>query len=302
MNIIISCVERITFLRQFGVMNALPVFFSPLMVAPSESYSPSAEKPAAVVASWRRLGIPLAFHKPTPVGQETFAVSHDEHFVREVLSGARDNGFGNRSLRIAATLPHTTGAMLSAARHAKVEGGVAVAPCSGFHHAGWKTAKDFCTFNGLMVTAGALRADGLRRVGILDFDHHYGDGTDDIIEHLQASGWVRHFSAGKFYHQRAQANEFLSHLDELLGEFRDCELILYQAGADPHLDDPLGGWLSTEQLRQRDATVFEFFKRLQIPIAWNLAGGYQRDAQGSIAPVLLIHDQTLRECARVFLR
>jgi acetoin utilization deacetylase AcuC-like enzyme len=32
----------------------------------------------------------------------------------------------------------------------------------------------------------------------------------------------------------------------------DCEVLLYQAGADPHINDPLGGWLTTAQLRERD--------------------------------------------------
>ncbi len=281
-------------------MNALPVFFSSKMVAPSESYSPSAEKPAAVVESWRRLGIPLVFYEPAPVTAAQLALAHDPRFVREVLAGRQVNGFGNRSARVAAALPYTTGALLSAARHALREGGAAVAPCSGFHHAGWSTAKDFCTFNGLMVTAAVLRGEGVKRVGILDFDHHYGDGTDEIIDRLDARGWVHHFTAGKTYHRASQAEAFFGHLGTILGELRTCELVLYQAGADPHLDDPLGGWLTTEQLRERDARVFQFLRGYRVPVAWNLAGGYQRDATGSIAPVLAIHDHTLQECARAF--
>jgi hypothetical protein len=34
-----------------------------------------------------------------------------------------------------------------------------------------------------------------------------------------------------------------------------------------------------------------------IPVAWNLAGGYQRDAAGTIRPVLTIHDNTLHAFA-----
>jgi len=34
-----------------------------------------------------------------------------------------------------------------------------------------------------------------------------------------------------------------------------------------------------------------------IPVAWNLAGGYQRDATGTIRPVLTIHDNTLHAFA-----
>ena len=280
-------------------MQALPVFYSPHMVAASGSYSPSAEKPAQVVASWQRLGVPLEFHLPHCVTAEQLSLAHDAAFVADVLACRRDNGFGNRSSALAATLALTSGAMLSAARHALATGSVAVAPCSGFHHAGWARARGFCTFNGLMVTAAVLHAEGVRRIGILDCDHHYGDGTEAIIEHLGARGWVHHITVGESFHSPAQASQLPRELERWLASLASCELVLYQAGADPHVDDPLGGWLTTEQLRERDAQVFAGLAALRVPVAWNLAGGYQRDADGGIPKVLEIHDNTLLECARV---
>ncbi len=74
-------------------------------------------------------------------------------------------------------------------------------------------------------------------------------------------------------------------------------MLLYQAGADPHVDDPLGGFLTTDELARRDAIVFGEARALGLPVAWNLAGGYQRDARGGIEPVLQIHENTLRACA-----
>ena len=41
--------------------------------------------------------------------------------------------------------------------------------------------------------------------------------------------------------------------------------------------------------------------RARVPVAWNLAGGYQREPDGSIPKVLEIHDNTLRACAEAFL-
>ena len=158
----------------------------------------------------------------------------------------------------------------------------------------------FCTFNGLMVAAAVVHAEGAKRVGILDCDHHYGDGTDEILDRLQAEQWVHHFTAGRIYRSPAQAPEFFARLPEVLDEFAGCEVVLYQAGADPHVNDPLGGWLTTSELRERDAIVFETLKKLNAPVAWNLAGGYQRDADGGISKVLEIHDNMLRECGRVF--
>jgi len=283
-------------------MRALPVFFTPAMVADSQSFSPSAAKPLAVLRSWQRLGVPLAIHAPAGATESVLALAHDPSYVRAVLELRRANGFGNHSPAVAASLPYTTGAMLAGALHALAHGGVAIAPCSGFHHARWASGGGFCTFNGLMVTAAALHAEGAARVGILDCDMHYGDGTEDIIAHLGRPRWVTHFTAGAHYREAWQAERFLRDaLPAAVREMQGCDVVLYQAGADPHIDDPLGGWLSTEELHERDRIVFELLHAMKVPVVWNLAGGYQQDANGGISKVLEIHDSTLRACARVHL-
>ena len=272
---------------------AMPVFYTPLMVAEAGSFSPSAAKPSAVVASWRKLDVPLNVIAPEPASVQDLARAHLPAFVDAVLSCRSDNGFGNRSEAVAKSLPYTSGAMLAAARESLRNGRVAVAPCSGFHHAGYANAGGFCTFNGLMVTAMALHAAGeVKRVGILDFDHHYGDGTDNIIDRLRID-WIRHYSAGEHYGSPADATRFLSSIPGLVAAMKGCDVILYQAGADPHIDDPLGGWLSTVQLFERDLLVFQAAAELGIPVAWNLAGGYQTP----LRRVLEIHDNTMRACA-----
>jgi len=283
-------------------LNTIPVFYTPRMVADSGGFSPSAAKPAAVVASWRRLEIPLTIHEPQPVTMEHLALAHAPKYVDDVMQLNRSNGFGNRSKTIARTLPYTSGAMLSAAREAIGNGRIAAATCSGFHHATYDTGGGFCTFNGLMVAACALLKEGVvRRVGILDFDQHWGNGTADIIKRLQLDNQVRHFHPSMVSKLEYRPGLFLRQIPEIAEQFADCDLVLYQAGADPHIDDPLGGWLTTEDLKERDLQVFRYFARMGIPVAWNLAGGYQRDATGSIRPVLDIHDNTLMACAEVYL-
>ena len=277
----------------------IPVFYTPKMVAKSASYSPSAAKPEQVVASWQRQ-FPIALVEPTPVTVDELCRAHDRQFVTDILSSKKANGFGNTSSAVAASLPYTSGAMLSAARHVLAYGGAAAAPCSGFHHATFRVAQGFCTFNGLMVTALALKRDGVKRVGVLDLDMHYGNGTHDIIQVLGAQGWVEHFTGGAHYLQPTDAPRFFGKLPEVLESMRDCEVVLYQAGADPHVDDPQGGWLTTDELRRRDAMVFDGLHARKIPVVWNLAGGYQIEPDGSIPKVLEIHDNTMRECVRVF--
>lgn len=286
---------------------ALPVFYTPKMVADSGCFSPSAAKPIKVVESWKKQ-FDIVLIEPAPATIEEFNRAHDPFFVDEILTCRQNNGFGNKSSEVAVSLPYTSGAMLAAARHVMKTRTAAAAPCSGFHHAGYLTPEGYCTFNGLMVTATALheefpvpsRPEGLK-VGILDLDMHYGNGTDNIINRLHAHSWVKHFTGGARFNFATQVPDFFANwLPRAVQEMITCDIVLYQAGADPHLLDPYGGWLTTEQLRIRDAYVFTTLAASGTPVAWNLAGGYQVEPDGSIPKVLEIHDNTMRECIRAF--
>jgi acetoin utilization deacetylase AcuC-like enzyme len=147
-----------------------------------------------------------------------------------------------------------------------------------------------------MVAAIQVHRLGLaRRILILDMDQHYGNGTDDIIDKLGLD-YVDHITAGQPYRTAAQALHCADLLrNDAFGSKR-YDLVLYQAGADIHIDDPLGGLLTTEQMRQRDQLVFHACATLGIPVVWNLAGGYKRDAQGGIDPVLALHRNSMMEC------
>lgn len=267
------------------------------MTVTVDSFSPSAGKPREVVDSWLKLGIPLNIIEPVPVSVEQLYLAHDKDYVDSILSCRIENGFGNRSKEVAVTLPWTNGAMLCAAREAIENGAVAVAPCSGYHHACYNHGEAYCTFNGLMIAAAVLLHEGrVARVGILDLDMHYGNGTDDIRQHLKLTAQVPHFSAGRNWYQPKQAKIFLKMLPELVEAFSSCNLLLYNAGVDSHLNDPLGGWLSTEELYERDRIVFEVAHRIKLPVAFALAGGYQEP----LRLVLDLHDNTLRACANSY--
>lgn len=52
------------------------------------------------------------------------------------------------------------------------------------HHAEAGAALGFCLFNNIAVaSAHALDAHGLKRVAIIDFDAHHGNGTEEIFKH-----------------------------------------------------------------------------------------------------------------------
>lgn len=272
----------------------LPVFYDPRMVARGQC-SPSAAKPEAVMRSWRLL-FPITEHPVTPATPDDLALAHSPEYVRNVLDCKRLNGFGSRDPRVSKSLLYTNGSMLTAARHVLTTGGVAASPTSGFHHAGYDMGGGFCTFNGLMVTAIAMQVAGLaRRVAIIDCDAHYGDGTDEIITELELHD-ILHFTAGAHFWNPSDTPSFFASLQDMCERVNDdCDLVLYQAGADPHVNDPLGGFLTTQELRERDELVFSTVTQ---PLVWNLAGGYQEEPDGSIPKVLEIHDNTMRAWMR----
>lgn len=288
-------------------MSRIPVFYVPAMVGhPAGSYSPSAGKPAEVVADW----LADAWIAPhievvafEPASRALLAAAHDPRYVDNVLELRALNGFSEISESVARSLPYTSGSMLAAALHVLDEPRrtealrLACSPSSGFHHANFAHGHGFCTFNGLMVSAVELkRRDLVDRVLVLDCDQHHGDGTQDIIERLEL-GWVVHVTHGGrvfgSYRDKAQMIELI---EAWLPQFAGPRsIVLYQAGADCHIDDPLGGFLGTEDMRQRDALVFALARKHRVPLVWNLAGGYQRDSNGTIAPVLRLHRNTVIE-------
>jgi acetoin utilization deacetylase AcuC-like enzyme len=283
----------------------MKVFYRSEQVGPVQHSSPSAHKPRVVLDDWvRSFGPAIEVIGFEPATEQQFGRAHDPAFVRDVLAANLPNGFGNRDPKVAASLPYTTGSMVAAAEYAVLHNTVVCSPTSGFHHAGYRQAGGYCTFNGLMVTAMAIKDAGLvNRVAILDCDAHYGNGTDEIISALDID-WIEHHTLGEKFGWSGTAvnGAFETWLDRAIDKCSDCDLVLYQAGADPHVNDPLGGLLTTAQMAARDRAVFERLGHL--PMVWNLAGGYQVVTGSTeaerIEPVLALHRTTARLHCEMF--
>lgn len=261
------------------------VFYTDMMATSACGASPSAAKPKYAIGRWLADGQPIKIITPRPATCEQFYRVHDNDYVDGVFNGSRLNGFGSDDDDVAATLPYTTGSLIDATYEALRNGIGAVSPSSGFHHAGYYEGGGFCTFNGLMVVA---REFPFGRIGIIDFDAHHGDGTDNIIRRLDLKNIV-HYSQGRY--TNPEPERFLRGIEYMIATmFGKCDVVLYQAGADAHIDDPLGaGFLTTEQLFERDRKVFSTLRGLKIPVVWNLAGGYQRP----FSKVIDIHANTM---------
>ena len=285
----------------------IPVYFCDEMVAQSgNADSPSSYKPKHFVEALITGGYDVEIRRPEPVTTEDFYAVHYKECVDGIFALTWPNGFGTFSPSVAKSLPYTSGAMYCAAK-AATKDIPAIAPVSGFHHAERHKAMGFCTFNGLMVTAAKMIKESQARVAIVDADMHYGNGTDDIMSRLNLNVYHKTFgqlygggqnAAGKYPDGWKDAERYLNHFTQLKYELQDFKptIILYQAGGDVHIDDPYGGVLNTVQMYDRDVKMFTIAKELGVPLAWNLAGGYQTP----IEKVIELHINTVKAARLVY--
>lgn len=204
-----------------------------------------------------------------PVERAELLAVHHKSYVDGVLDGTKRNGFHNMDVRTLEHILAANGAMRTAAEIAMQSPGEPIlAPVSGFHHAGFSDGHGYCTFNGLLLAALIGLGPGLSgRVLVIDGDGHYGDGTDNIIATLGLQSKVRNVT-------RMSRTTWYHTIDHALRE-GPWSLILYQAGADAHENDPYDvGYLTDTDWRDRDEMVFLSALNTRTPIVWNLAGGY----------------------------
>jgi acetoin utilization deacetylase AcuC-like enzyme len=279
----------------------MKVFYNPKMSTPSHGYSPSGSKPAAAVADWQNRGLDIQIVDFKPVTENDLCLAHDPRFVKRVLTGKESNGHGNTIKAVTDSCLWTCGSMVAASRQALIDG-ITCSPSSGFHHSGFSFNGCFCTWNALVIAARKMIEEGrVAKVGIIDCDAHWFDGVVDILDTLELNDVIKAWSfGGEFTTQSFSQRRLIAQLRMTIRKMKEqgVELILYQAGADPHINDPLGGLMTTEEMRERDELVFDMCANLGIPVAYAHAGGYIVESDGSIPQVLELHRNTAMEAIR----
>lgn len=246
---------------------------------------------------------------PTPVTREQLTTIHDPGYVASILTGRgplATSAFGFWSEQYRDGVLAINGGNLLAAERALAEG-IAANVGQGFHHAHAGTGQGFCTFNGLALVA-ALHPD--RQVLVIDCDEHEGNGTAEFTETLPnltnfsicGSRMDGRTNSRAIVHQVApgDAAAYRGHLHEALelAATRRPDLVIYQAGMDPHEDDELGcAALTSEFLAARDRLVLETLAlELHLPCFFVVAGGYQDALETKLVP---LHVKTFEIAAQV---
>jgi acetoin utilization deacetylase AcuC-like enzyme len=204
-----------------------------------------------------------------PVSHAQLGRAHSRAYVDEIEQASPLQGMTLLDPDTAMN-PHSLGAALHAAGALvlavdKVLGGdidnafCAVRPPG--HHAMRDRAMGFCIFNNVAVGAAhALDTHGLKRVAIVDFDVHHGNGTEDIFHDDQRVMLCSSFQHPYYPYSGADSgNDHIIPMPLAAGsggtEFRRAweelglpalerfapEMIFFSAGFDAHRDDPLAG-------------------------------------------------------------
>jgi acetoin utilization protein AcuC len=128
----------------------------------------------------------ILFVEPEPAGREDLLEVHLERYVDHIFELAERGGYYDIdtpvSKRILEGVMYIIGGVIEAGRRV-VEGEAdkAIALGGGFHHAGVDYGGGFCLFNDIAILVNKLRRlRRARRVLILDYDVHFGNGTSDI--------------------------------------------------------------------------------------------------------------------------
>ena len=145
------------------------------------------------------------------------------------------------------------------------------------HHAEKEKAMGFCIFNNVAVGANYLiEKYKYKKIAIIDFDVHHGNGTQDIFyndknvlyisthQYPYYPGSGSEKENGKYNNvlnipleAGTNGNEYLNAYEKVLDKLKEFkpEFLLFSAGFDAHIDDPLA------QLRLSSEDFYKITKR-----------------------------------------
>ena len=276
----------------------LPLLHHPDYVAALPAgHSFPMSKYALVLDALAEAGQAVALHAPEPMPVEWLEAVHDPAYVAAVLAASVPP---ERERRIGFPVTHdvarrtlaVAGGTYAAARHALAHG-FAANGAGGSHHALPDGGAGYCVTNDLAIAAHRLVAEGLaRRILIVDLDVHQGDGTAVIFAGRDDVLTFSMHAAKNFPVRKARSfrdvelpdgmgdADYLEILEAELAPLLALrpDLVLFQAGVDPHVNDRLGRLgLSDAGLVARDALVVSACRGCGIAIASTLGGGYALD-------------------------
>jgi len=247
--------------------------------------------------------------EPQPASKDDMLLVHTEKYVRDLFGLKRTPRIMRSELPITqeildAYLLATGGTVLASQK--ATEEGIALNVSGGFHHAFADHAEGFCYTNDIAIAIRRLQKDKMiQKAAVIDCDVHQGNGTAYIF---QNDPNVFTFSIHQEHNypvkQRSDLDigldnftddkTYMAHIErvtsEILDEF-EPDIVIYLAGADPFMEDQLGGLsLTIEGLKRRDEFIIGACVERDVPVSILLAGGYAFNTEDTVE----IHCNTCR--------
>lgn len=222
--------------------------------------------------------------------------SNNKKTISNSIEQKYDSVYANQyTLECAYLAAGCTLELVDAVINNRLGSGVAVVRPPG-HHAKKESAGGFCIFNNIAISAIHCRNLG-KKVAVVDFDVHQGDGTLNIVGGLDNIYFfsIHRYDRGEFYpgeHKPVTSNTYpnvkyyefngtigtdtdylnIFHKD-LIPNLKQInpDIILVSAGFDAGINDPLGGFAVTPT---GYTNMVAFLKTLCPSIVLVLEGGY----------------------------
>ena len=276
---------------------------------------------AAVMDALTDAGVARDLHEAPEAGQKALLRVHSPAYVDAIFAAAPAQGV----VRLDPDTAMSPGSLQAALRAA----GAAIAAVQGVangefdrafcavrppgHHAEADRAMGFCLFSSVAVAAREAQARGLKRVAVIDFDVHHGNGTQHLFEqdpelyfasvheypaypgtgreNERGLGNIANATVAPGAPRELWRRKFESLMDGV--EAHRPDLILISAGFDAHARDPLAD-------QQLEAEDFAWATRAIVDVARisargrivsSLEGGYDLEGLGRSA---VAHVQALQ--------
>ncbi|WP_213777360.1 histone deacetylase [Caballeronia sp. dw_276] len=241
---------------------------------------------------------------------------HAADYVARVATGSLDDSAQREigfpwSPEMVERARRSVGATIAACRAARQDG-FAVNLAGGTHHSYASHGAGFCVFNDAAVAARVMQAEARERgegavqIAIVDLDVHQGNGTASIFKDDPSVFTLSLHGESNYPFSKETSSldialpdgcddntymEALASALAMMFERARPAMLIYLAGADPHIGDRLGRLaLSIDGLARRDSLVFATARERGLPVAVAMAGGYGRDIDITVD----IHLQTIQ--------
>jgi acetoin utilization deacetylase AcuC-like enzyme len=259
--------------------------------------------------------------------EEDLLLVHDQHMIQRVREAGLqaptwldpDTYVSSNSYQIAKYAAGSGIKLVSEIASGNINNGIALIRPPG-HHATTSRSMGFCLFNNIAVAARYLQKHyDIKKVAIIDWDVHHGNGTQDIFysdpsvlymsTHLyphypgtgrsdekgegEGYGTIINFPLSYGCSKKIYDDAFEAGMHETQKFHPD--FVLISAGFDAHLEDPLGGLpLQEEDFARLTSRVCQLaVETCQGRIASFLEGGYHFE---SLPVSVSAHIKALLEC------